>query len=97
MLAGSIAAVLPAGIERYGRVYRIHFTASDFERSASGMVKVSVPRGKKSGIAIEGGEGLRLDTVRPSTRALRSGVNIPPAHDAISTAGLARPRPFSLD
>jgi len=39
-----------------GCVYRIHFTASDFEGSASGMVKVSVPCGKKSGIAIDGGE-----------------------------------------
>ena len=38
-----------------GRVYHIHFTASDFEGSASGVVKVSVPHNKKS-VAIDGGE-----------------------------------------
>ena len=38
-----------------GRVYHIHFTASDFEGSASGVVKVSVPHNKKD-TAIDGGE-----------------------------------------
>ena len=38
-----------------GRVYHIHFTASDFEGSASGVVNVTVPHGKKD-IAIDGGE-----------------------------------------
>jgi len=39
-----------------GRVYHIHFTASDFEGSASGMVIVIVPHDKKSDSAIDGGE-----------------------------------------
>lgn len=39
-----------------GRVYHIHFTASDFEGSASGVVKVSVPRDKKGDAATDGGE-----------------------------------------
>jgi K319L-like, PKD domain len=38
-----------------GRVYHIHFTASDFEGSASGVVTVGVPHNKKS-VAIDGGE-----------------------------------------
>jgi hypothetical protein len=40
-----------------GRVYHIHFTASDFEGSASGMVTVCVPhdQGKKS-VVVDGGE-----------------------------------------
>jgi hypothetical protein len=37
-----------------GRVYHIHFTASDLEGSASGVVTVSVP--KKKATAIDGGE-----------------------------------------
>lgn len=37
-----------------GRVYHVHFTASNVEGSASGMVKVSVPRDKKS-MAVDGG------------------------------------------
>jgi len=39
----------------HGCVSHIYFTASDFERSSSGMVKVSVPHSVKS-IAIDGGE-----------------------------------------
>ena len=39
-----------------GRVYHVHFTASDFEGSVSGVVKVSVPHDKKSDVAIDGGE-----------------------------------------
>jgi hypothetical protein len=39
-----------------GRVYHIHFTASDFEGRCSGMVKVSVPHDKKGDVAIDGGE-----------------------------------------
>lgn len=38
-----------------GRVYHIHFTASDFEGSASGVVDVTVPHGKKD-TAVDGGE-----------------------------------------
>jgi chitinase len=38
-----------------GRVYHIHFTASDLEGNASGVVTVCVPRDRKS-IAIDGGE-----------------------------------------
>jgi chitinase len=38
-----------------GRVYHIHFTASDLEGSASGVVTVSVPK-KKKATAIDGGE-----------------------------------------
>lgn len=38
-----------------GRVYHIHFTASDLEGSSSGVVTVSVPRSKKS-TAIDGGQ-----------------------------------------
>jgi K319-like protein len=38
-----------------GRVYHIHFTASDFEGSASGVVNVSVPQNKKD-TAIDDGE-----------------------------------------
>ncbi|HEX8721669.1 MAG TPA: PKD domain-containing protein [Pyrinomonadaceae bacterium] len=37
-----------------GRVYRIHFTASDLEGSSSGVVTVCVPRDKKS-VAVDGG------------------------------------------
>jgi hypothetical protein len=39
-----------------GRVYHIHFTASDFEGSASGVVDVSVPADKKGNAAIDDGE-----------------------------------------
>lgn len=39
-----------------GRVYHIHFTASDFEGSASGVVNVIVPLNKKTDGAIDGGE-----------------------------------------
>ena len=39
-----------------GRVYHIHFTASDFEGSASGVVTVSVPKSKKTDAAVDGGE-----------------------------------------
>jgi hypothetical protein len=56
MLADSSAAVLPAGVKRYGRVYCIYFAASDSEGSAAGMVKVGVPHSKKSDITIDGGE-----------------------------------------
>ncbi|MEO7157528.1 MAG: hypothetical protein ABI039_08210, partial [Vicinamibacterales bacterium] len=38
-----------------GRVYHLHFTASDLEGSASGVVNVCVPHSNKS-IAIDGGE-----------------------------------------
>jgi len=38
-----------------GRVYRISFTASDFEGSASGVVKVVVPHSKKTDAAIDSG------------------------------------------
>lgn len=38
-----------------GRVYHIHFTASDLEGSASGVVTVCVQRDKKS-VAVDGGE-----------------------------------------
>ena len=38
-----------------GRVYHIHFTASDLEGSASGVVKVTVPQSKKKA-AVDGGE-----------------------------------------
>ena len=39
-----------------GRVYHIHFTASDVEGSVSGVVTVSVPHDKKTDAAIDGGE-----------------------------------------
>lgn len=45
-----------------GRVYRIAFTASDFEGSASGVIKVRVPHNKKSEMAVDGGE--RFDSTR---------------------------------
>jgi hypothetical protein len=38
-----------------GRVYHIHFTGSDYEGSASGVVNVCVPHSKNSG-GIDGGE-----------------------------------------
>ena len=38
-----------------GRVYHVHFTASDIEGSSSGVVTVCVPHSKKS-VAIDGGE-----------------------------------------
>jgi Immunoglobulin I-set domain len=37
-----------------GRVYHIHFTAADLEGSSPGVVKVTVPRDKKS-VAVDGG------------------------------------------
>ena len=39
-----------------GRVYHIHFTASDGEGGVSGVVTVCVPRSKASDITIDGGE-----------------------------------------
>ena len=39
-----------------GRVYHVHFTASDLEGSVSGVVTVCVPHGKSGDIAIDGGE-----------------------------------------
>ena len=39
-----------------GRVYHIHFTASDLEGSVSGVVTVCVPHDKATDIAIDGGE-----------------------------------------
>src|SRR5204863_7004149 len=40
-----------------GRVYHIHFTASDFEGSASGVVTVAVPHDQgKNNVVIDGGE-----------------------------------------
>lgn len=38
-----------------GRVYHVHFTASDFEGSVPGMVTVCVPHGSRS-TAVDGGE-----------------------------------------
>jgi large repetitive protein len=38
-----------------GRVYTVYFTASDFEGGSSGSVKVSVPKSKKTDVAIDGG------------------------------------------
>jgi hypothetical protein len=38
-----------------GRVYRISFTASDFEGSVSGVVKVGVPKSKATDTAIDSG------------------------------------------
>ena len=46
-----------------GRVYHIHFKASDFEGSASGVVTVSVPHDKKGDVAIDGGE--LFDSTQP--------------------------------
>jgi hypothetical protein len=39
-----------------GRVYHLHFTASDIEGSCSYVVTVSVPHSKKTDVAIDGGE-----------------------------------------
>ncbi len=39
-----------------GRVYRIAFTATDMEGSASGVVSVTVPKGKKTDVAVDSGE-----------------------------------------
>ena len=39
-----------------GRVYHIHFTASNGEGSVSGVVRVCVPHDKASDLAIDGGE-----------------------------------------
>ena len=39
-----------------GRVYHIHFTASDFEGSTSASVKVAVPKSKKTDTAVDDGE-----------------------------------------
>jgi large repetitive protein len=39
-----------------GRVYRVYFTASDFEGGSSGWVKVMVPHDKKTDIAIDSGQ-----------------------------------------
>jgi REJ domain/Putative Ig domain len=40
---------------RDGRVYRVSFTVTDPEQSASGMVKVMVPKSKKTDAAIDSG------------------------------------------
>jgi len=39
-----------------GRVYHVHFTATDFEGSASGVVKVVVSHNKKNDAVVDGGE-----------------------------------------
>lgn len=39
-----------------GRVYHVHFTATDFEGSAAGVVLVSVPHSKSGASAVDGGE-----------------------------------------
>ena len=41
---------------RDGRVYKVYFTASDFEGSSSGWVKVMVPKSKKTDAAIDSGQ-----------------------------------------
>jgi hypothetical protein len=41
---------------RDGRVYWVYFTASDFEGSSSGAVKVMVPKSKKTDVAIDSGQ-----------------------------------------
>ena len=41
---------------RDGRVYRVYFTASDFEGGSSGWVKVMVPKSKKTDAAIDSGQ-----------------------------------------
>jgi hypothetical protein len=38
-----------------GRVYRVYFTARDFEGSSSGMVTVRVPKKKQSDGAVDSG------------------------------------------
>jgi chitinase len=40
---------------RDGRVYRVSFTVADPEQSASGMVRVMVPKSKKTDAAIDSG------------------------------------------
>jgi hypothetical protein len=45
-----------------GRVYRLSFTASDLEGSSSGVVKVVVPKSKKTDVAID--SGLVFDSTR---------------------------------
>jgi hypothetical protein len=40
---------------RDGRVYKVYFTASDFEGGSSGWVKVMVPKSKKTDAAIDSG------------------------------------------
>ena len=44
-----------------GRVYRIHFTASDLEGSSAGVVTVTVPHSKRS-IAVD--SGMAYDSTR---------------------------------
>lgn len=39
-----------------GRVYHVHFTASDFEGSVAGVVLVGVPHSKSGSAAVDGGE-----------------------------------------
>jgi hypothetical protein len=39
-----------------GRVYRVYFTASDFEGASSGWVNVMVPKSKKTDVAIDSGQ-----------------------------------------
>ena len=39
-----------------GRVYNVHFTASDFEGGSSGSVRVVVPKSKKTDAAIDSGQ-----------------------------------------
>jgi len=41
---------------RDGRVYKVYFTASDFEGSSSGWVKVMVPKSKKTDAAVDSGQ-----------------------------------------
>lgn len=45
-----------------GRVYRVSFTASDYEGSSSGVVKVVVPKSKKTDVAID--SGVSFDSTR---------------------------------
>ena len=40
---------------RDGRVYRVSFTVADPEQSASGIVRVMVPKSKKTDAAIDSG------------------------------------------
>jgi hypothetical protein len=40
---------------RDGRVYKVYFTASDFEGGSSGWVKVMVPKSKKTDVAVDSG------------------------------------------
>lgn len=48
-----------------GRVYHVHFTATDFEDSVSGVVNVYVPRNKKGDRVSDGGELFDSTKVNP--------------------------------